>query len=169
MGGAIEESARDSAEGVVQDLGYRSTFPLLLNIGGQPTYFMSLKDSSELVKQYAMVNVSQYHLVATGTTVAECEENYLSLLSSKGVASIPESDFSVTTGVIADIRSAVMDGTSYYFIRLENEGLYCSFSAAKHPLVVILNVGDKVEIRSTQTTQGSFSGFLEGYEISLAN
>ena len=169
MGGAIEESARDSAEGVVQDLGYRSTFPLLLNIGGEPTYFMSLKDSSDLVKQYAMVNVAQYHLVATGTTVAECEASYLSLLSDKGVTVIPEADYTLTTGVIADIRSAVMNGTSWYFIQLEGEGLYTSFSAAEHPLVVILNVGDKVELRSAQTTLNSFSGFLEGHSISLIN
>ena len=46
--------------------GIRPPSPLLLNIGGQPTYFMSLKDSSQLVKMYAMVNVSQYQIVAQG-------------------------------------------------------------------------------------------------------
>lgn len=48
--GAVEASAMGSAEGQVQDLGYVATFPLLLNIDNQPTYFLTLKDGSGLVK-----------------------------------------------------------------------------------------------------------------------
>lgn len=43
--GAIEDSAMTSAEGKVQNLGYKATFPLLLNIDAEPTYFMALKDA----------------------------------------------------------------------------------------------------------------------------
>ena len=52
VSGATEQSAQASAQGAVEDLGYRATFPILLNINNQPTYFMSLKDSSGLVKMY---------------------------------------------------------------------------------------------------------------------
>ena len=69
VAGAKEYSAMDSAEGEVQNLRYTATFPLLLNISDQPTYFMALKDAAELVKMYAMVNVSQYQIVATGSEV----------------------------------------------------------------------------------------------------
>ena len=54
-----------SAQGQLQHLQYTATFPLLLNVGGQPTYFMAMKDKAQLVKQYAMVNVQQYQIVAT--------------------------------------------------------------------------------------------------------
>lgn len=164
VGGAIEESARDSAEGVVQDLGYKSTFPLLLNIGGEPTYFMSLKDQSQLVKQYAMVNVSQYQIVATGVTVAECEANYLALLSAQGITVEPDKPVNTTEGTIADIRTAVMNGNSRYFIRLSGSEMYYSFLAADHPLVVLLNVGDRVTITHALTTEGT-TIFLDGYSI----
>lgn len=60
---------------------YAATFPLLLNIADQPTYFMALKDAAGLVKMYAMVNVSQYQIVATGGDVAECESNYRQMLA----------------------------------------------------------------------------------------
>lgn len=70
--GAIEDSAMSSAEGQVQNLGYRATFPLLLNIAGEPTYFIALKDDAGLVKKYATVNVQKYHRVAIGDTVKEC-------------------------------------------------------------------------------------------------
>ena len=69
----------DSAEGELQNLRYTATFPLLLNVGGQPTYFMAMKDAAQLVKMYAMVNVQQYNIVATGNTVEECKQNYLEM------------------------------------------------------------------------------------------
>lgn len=165
VGGAIEESARDSAEGVVQDMGYNSTFPLLLNVGGEPTYFMSLKDASHLVKQYAMVNVSQYQLVATGATVAECEANYLKLLTSKGITSEEALPMSDVTGTIAEIRTAVMDGNSYYFFRLNGSEQFYSVSATEYPLAVILNVGDKVTITYEDAEGEEKSDILTGYSI----
>ena len=61
----------ESAEGQVQHLKYSSTFPLLLNISDRPTYFMSLKDGAGLVKMYAFVDVSQYQIVGTGSSVEE--------------------------------------------------------------------------------------------------
>ena len=64
ISGAEENSAMSSAEGKVQHLGYKATFPLLINVGGQPTYFMALKDSSGLVKSYAMLNIEKYQTVA---------------------------------------------------------------------------------------------------------
>lgn len=78
--GAEEYSAMSSAEGAVQQFSYDATFPLLLNISDQPTYFMALKDAAGLVKMYAMVNVQQYQIVATGNSVRQCQENYHELL-----------------------------------------------------------------------------------------
>ena len=48
-----------SAEGQVQNLHYMATFPLLLNISGEPTYFIALKDDAGLVKKYAMVKCTE--------------------------------------------------------------------------------------------------------------
>ena len=68
--GATETSAKSSAQSQVQQMRYSATFPLLLNIADQPTYFMALKGEDGLVKMYAMVNVQQYNIVETGQTVA---------------------------------------------------------------------------------------------------
>ncbi len=159
--GAIETSAMASAEGVVQDLGYSSTFPLLLNIGGEPTYFMSLKDSSDLVKMYAMVNVSQYQIVATGVTVAACESNYLSLLQQHGISVNVDEDSEIiidqsnVSGTVAEIRTAVLDGNSWYYIRLEGSEVFYAISATADRNVVILNVGDAVSIQVSPDATGS--------------
>ncbi len=144
--GATEEAAQLSAQGVVQDLGYVATFPILLNIAGEPTYFIPLKDATNLVKMYAMVNVAQYQLVATGTTVSECERQYIGMLSDKGITEQEEMPQGEVTGVIAEIRSAVVDGTTEYYIRLEGDWDFYSLSAAEAPLAILLNVGDEVKI-----------------------
>ena len=165
--GATEAAAKASAEGVVQDLKYTATFPLLLNIAGEPTYFIPLKDATNLVKSYAMVNVAQYQVVATGSSVSECEQKYIQMLANKGITSEDELPRTEVSGVIADIRSAVMDGNSYYFIQLEGDPTYYSISAAQNPLAVILNVGDQVTIQHTPAVEGQSSSILDGSSVTL--
>ncbi len=89
--GGTEASAQSAAEGRVKDLGYTATFPLLLNIGGEPTYFLSLKDvssGSSIVQQYALINVKQYNnnkMGANGRDLAECLSIYKNALESTGI------------------------------------------------------------------------------------
>ena len=151
VAGAEEYSAMDSARGQVQQMNYTATFPLLLNIADQPSYFMALKDAAGLVKMYAMVNVSQYQIVATGSTVADCESNYRLMLARNGL--IDQSDADITpsgqgqvTGTIAEIRSAVVDGNTWYYLRLQDGPVYYAISAADDKNVVILSVGDQVTV-----------------------
>ena len=144
--GATEAAARASAEGVVQDLGYVSTFPLLLNIAGEPTYFIPLLDNTNLVKSYAMVNVAQYQLVATGATVSACEQTYIQMLADKGVTTPEELPKTQASGTIAEIRSAVLSGSTYYFLRLEGETVFYALSAAQDRQAVTLNVGDRITL-----------------------
>lgn len=163
--GATEEAAKRSAEGVVQDLGYIATFPLLLNISGEPTYFIPLKDATNLVKTYAMVNVAQYQIVATGSTVSACEQSYIQMLRDKGVTQTEQLPQTEATGQIAEIRTAVIEGNSYYFIRLEGKKVFYALSAAQNRDVVILNVGDFVAIEHEISAEGNESGILNAYSI----
>lgn len=120
--GAIEDSAMSSAEGQVQNLGYRATFPLLLNISDQPTYFMALKDGAGLVKKYAMVNVQKYQWVAIGDTVKECEKAYVTLLATNGISQVKDSNdiYETITGKITAIAPVVVEGNTHYYVAVEN-------------------------------------------------
>lgn len=146
--GATEYSAMASANGELQNLRYEATFPLLLNVGGEPTYFMAMKDAAQLVKKYAMVNVQQYQIVATGDTVAECERKYLDMLERDGIldGSANLSGTETVDGTVADIRTAVMGGNSIYYISLIGNDTYYAISASEQPDVVILNAGDQVTV-----------------------
>ena len=165
--GATEYAAMASAEGVVQDLGYTATFPLLLNIAGEPTYFIPLKDATQLVKMYAMVNVAQYQIVATGTSVSSCEQAYIQMLSEKGLAQEEELPQTQFTGVVEEIRTAVINGNTHYFLRFTKNGMFFSFSAAQDPTVVTLDVGDTVTVQHEVLTEGVLKSIPAIYSIQL--
>ena len=164
VAGAEEYSAMDSARGQVQQMNYTATFPLLLNIADQPSYFMALKDAAGLVKMYAMVNVSQYQIVATGATVADCESNYRLMLARNGLidqgdADITPSGQGQVTGTIAEIRTAVVDGNTWYYLRLQDGTVYYAISAADDKNAVILSVGDSVTITFTEGDERILSAY----------
>ena len=150
IAGAEEFSAMNSAEGVVQHLNYSATFPLLLNVSNQPTYFMALKDYAGLVKMYAMVNVQQYQIVATGASVEECQSNYYKLLRQNkldtGEAPILPADEDTVTGIVTALRSAVIDGTTMYYVTLDADNTVYCISAGEVEKVILLNVGDRITI-----------------------
>ncbi len=146
--GATEASAMSSAEGQVQNLKYKATFPLLLNISGEPTYFIALKDDAGLVKKYAMVNVQKYQIVAIGDTVSECEENYTDLMYENGIKKKAEDTREVKsiTAKITKIAQGVVNGNSHFYIMLE--GLEDIFDVSVVDFIDIIkyDVGDTVTI-----------------------
>lgn len=144
--GATESSAMSSAEGQVQNLHYAATFPLLLNISGEPTYFIALKDDAGLVKKYAMVNVQKYQIVAIGDSVSQCEENYLELLLSSGVKEAEKDTREVltVTGEITKIAQAVIDGTSHYYLMVTDSDDIFDISVVDFIDVVRCEEGQKV-------------------------
>ena len=173
MSGAKEMSAMSSAQGEVQDYAYAATFPILLNISGEPTYFMSLKDQDSLVKRYAMVNVQNYQVVAIGKTIADCTQDYAQKLKQNNIKidvdidkiedatnntaegeqnTAPEVKLLTAVGVVDDIRTAVIGGESVYYISLQESDIYFSVEASKAVEVVILNVGDTVTIDYEQAS-----------------
>lgn len=144
--GATEAAAMSSAEGQVQNLKYMATFPLLLNISGEPTYFIALKDDAGLVKKYAMVNVQRYQIVAIGDSVSQCEENYLELLLSNGVKEEEKDTREVLeiSGKITKIAQAVLDGTSHYYLMVEGSEEIFDVSVVDFIDVVRCEVGQEI-------------------------
>ena len=180
VSGAKETSAMVSAQGEVQNYKYQATFPILLNISGEPTYFMSLKDSDSLVRRYAMVNVQNYQVVAIGEKIAECTKKYVDTLkmnnikidvdideienatNNNGEADEPETELLTKSGAIDDIRTAVINGNSVYYISLAEDNTYFAIKASDEEGVVILNVGDTVTV-SYEKAEG---GIVDAESIS---
>ncbi len=170
--GAKEQSAQASAEGLdeIKAAGYQATFPLLLNIAGEPTYFMALKDvradGSQIIQSYALINVKQYTKIKVyGKTLSDCLAKYIAQLEANGIKVDIDADDVVdpstqggenagtqvetksVTGKIADIRTQVVAGETCYYIKLEGGDVYYSISASKSEAAVILNTNDTVTIK----------------------
>lgn len=151
VAGATEESAMSSAEGQVQNLKYGSTFPLLINVDNQPTYFMALKDNAGLVKKYAMIDIQRYQNVAVGDTLEETEKSYKKLLRANGVSTDDDSGKATktdgtATGTISLISPVVLDGNSHYYVMLNGDGTLYDCPVANVVDIVRYKEGDSVTL-----------------------
>lgn len=151
VAGATEESAMSSAEGQVQNLKYESTFPLLINVDNQPTYFMALKDNAGLVKKYAMIDIQRYQNVAVGDTLEETEKSYKKLLRANGVSTDDDSGKATktdgtATGTISLISPVVLDGNSHYYVMLNGDGTLYDCPVANVVDIVRYKEGDSVAL-----------------------
>lgn len=182
-GGAMEQSAMDSAEDAVQNYGYASTFPILLDIEGQPTYFMSLYGDSNTVKGYALVNLDDKTIVGTGLvdnlksdvkSLNAAVENYIEALQDKGVIGnnvnindylVDENDAEgqeekpaekaiTVTGAISSIKTSVNDGNTVYY--LEIDGKYYYISVVDCMDVLLVNKGDTVTVTLKEKSDDTF-------------
>ncbi len=152
VNGAEEYSAMGSAEGQVQNLGYQATFPILLNISNEPTYFMALKDSAGLVKKYAMVNIQKYQNVAIGDTVSACQDAYIKLLNTSGITAGNTGDSKKMTGTIRRIAQSVLDGNSHFYLVLNDHEEIFDVPVQDFLQVVTLQEGDKVTVEYLEGT-----------------
>ncbi len=146
--GAEEHSAMAAAAGEVQEKGYVASFPSLVNISGQPTYIMVLKDAAGLVKLYALVNVENYSLVATGATQAEAMSSYKKLLTQNNI-NIGETD-ETTTITVENIRIAMVADVSTLYITDTNGDVYKGYLEADESLILI-RIGDTIELKYTES------------------
>lgn len=146
VSGATEASAMNSAEGQVQNLRYTATFPLLINVANQPTYFMALKDASGLPKKFAMIDIQRYQNVAVGDTVADTQTAYEALLATNGVLT-DTADLSAVeevSGTISAVAQAVVGGNSHFYVMLDGRDELFDFALPGLVDIVRYKVGDTI-------------------------
>ena len=144
--GAEEYSAMDSAVGQVQQMRYKSTFPLLINLNNRPTYLVSLKDDAGLVKMYGFIDVNDYQkVVVTDSSkgIQVAANNYLNNVSFE----VDDSLLIDKDIVIKSINTANIEGnTYYYFIDMNNNKYYVSINVDSKKLPFV-KVGDTLRIK----------------------
>lgn len=155
LSGATEEAAQKSAEGNVQQYGYRASFPLVINLDGVPTYFMTLKDSSGLIKQFALVNVKDYLIVGVGDSVQGAINSYKKVLvsGSSGDTQLPEGTEKKTLqGKVSRIASETKDGAITYRLIVDEQADIIFFaSSSLSDELALTKEGDKVKIEYYDT------------------
>ena len=140
VSGAKEYAAMASSEGQVQQMKYTSTFPLLINLENKPTYLMSLKDNAGLVKMYAFVDYVDYQKVVVTESsegIIKAAQNYL----GGNITTGEEINKEIT---IKSIKTAVLDGTTYYYIKADD--IYRASLKVSQNILPFLIVDDKIKI-----------------------
>ncbi len=153
--GAEEYSAMGAAEGEVQEKGYEASFPSLINVSGQPTYIMVLKDANSIVKMHALVNVENYSIVATGTTQTEAKQAYVELLKEEGIIEDePEPEEEIQKHAVeitvSERQLVTVSGESVLYLTGDDGNLYKQEISADEKLLLIQN-GQKLEIEYSET------------------
>ena len=151
--GAEEYGAMSAAEGVVQEKGYKASFPSLINVSGQATYIMVLKDASGYVRLYALVNVQHPSIVATAPKQDEAMKAYKELLVEDGIidsGKLPDSSLPSVTVTIADVKTYTVDGnTVFYFV--SEDGYYYKGLLRDFEDMIFFDIGDSAVISYEET------------------
>lgn len=151
--GANETSAMKSAESEVKNYGYQSTFPLLINIKGNPVYLMSLKDNG-LIKMYATVSAIDYQKVATVYSDEGLEalvKKTLNVLGTSG-EDISEDSMKKKEIIVSDVQRLSVDGNTIYYIQADDKTTYkITFSTKYENQLAFLKPGDKLNISYVDT------------------
>ncbi len=169
LSGATETAAMRSAEGKVQNYRYRATFPILVNLGGKPIYFMTLKDSSGLVKMFSFVSVSDFSLVGVGDTVREARDNFQLAMADSRVGRISEKlEGGVSLeGTVIRFGSDIKDGRTYYYFRLDSapDKVFIATSNLSN-LLPLTGTGDRLRVTYLQASDQEI-GLTEFSNLSL--
>ena len=151
--GANETSAMKSAESEVKNYGYESTFPLLINIKGNPVYLMSLKDNG-LIKMYAAVSAVDYQKVATVYSDEGLEllvKKTLNVLGSSGEDASEES-LKKANILVGEVERLNVDGTTMYYIKSQEGDMFkITFATKYENQLAFLKPGDELNITYVDT------------------
>ena len=148
MSGATETAAMSSAQGKVQQYGYIASFPMIINLDGEPTYFMTLKDNAGLIKQYAFVSVATYTDVGTGETISAALRNYRQTLRENNSGKVETSigDETVTGTVLRIASESIGDTITYRVILEEQQNRIFTIPYDASAELSLTQPGDRVRI-----------------------
>ncbi len=135
--GAEESSAQIAAEGLISNMKYSASFPVLINVDGVETYFMVLKDAGGLVQRYALCNIKNYAKCVEAASIDEAiikykkeigliaaDDSYEDTDTEKNETNVDtnEETFELT-GIVKDVKEAQIKGYTYYYFTVEGSDI----------------------------------------------
>lgn len=146
---AEEFSAMSSAEGSVQETGYKATFPLLVNLNGKPMYILSLKDASGLIKEYALVDVQNYQRVYVENSVEKLLVSYAAENPINIENLETEESLTAVVGTVESLQAVVKDGNTVYYFMID--GTIYQAPIQLNDALPFLQEGQEIELEINET------------------
>lgn len=177
--GAEESSAQIAAEGLVSNMKYSASFPTIVNIENEETYFMTLKDSGGLVQRYAFCNMKNYSKCVCASTIEEAiklykiEMNFISKepqndTNSSGVNGNNQQNdeeshvYEEKTGNVTFVSEAQIDGYTYYYFVIDGDEnlLFISSIENSNKQPLKLQIGAKVTVKYYESKEENGIGIV---------
>lgn len=150
--GIAESRAMGVAEGRVQEKGYTASYPLLLMIGGEETYFMLMRDASNNLCGYAFVNYKDYTKTSVNESLLIAQTEYIkSCATTDSATSMNNTALNVAKGNIFQISNEVVDGNTVWYVRLGGNGPIFAFHSSLAPEIVFAEEGWYIEIKYVES------------------
>ena len=146
--GATEYAAQSSAEGKVQEKGYKASLPIPYNINNIPAYVMTLKDDGGLVKMFAMVDISDYTIVGVGNTMRETLTAFKNVYNMADNKINPNSvsNKKIVKSIVTRIQNDVKNGNSFYYFKVKDyPNIFVGSSQISSQLPVTI-IGDSIAV-----------------------
>lgn len=153
--GADETSAMKSAQDEVKNYGYESTFPVLVNVNGNPTYLMSLRSSAGensttgVIKMYAMVDATDYQKVTTVSVEEGLDTLKKQMLEIQGTSGKVDTskDIKEVTITVSNVQKIFVEGNTKFYFQDEKGNKYkIDFSTKYEDQLAFLKNGDTLTI-----------------------
>lgn len=153
ISGATEDAAQSSAEGLVQQYGYKASNFIPYNVAGNVTYIGALKDSEGLVKGVAAINMENYAIGGWGNNVNDAIRSYKQALASRGNSNLNIGGVvsgKTVEGKVLRFASDNKNGNTSYFFTIEgNDGYIFTANSNLDQKIPLTKIGDKIKVKFT--------------------
>lgn len=150
--GISESKAMGVAEGRVQEKGYKASYPLLLMVGGQETYFMLMRDANENLCGYAFVSYKDYSKATVADTLITAQTQYMKEISATTSADILDNlELSSGTAAIRYIGNEVKNGDTIWYVTLDGNNHIFTLTSDVEPLIVFAEEGNMATVEYVES------------------
>lgn len=148
VSGVNEEEAKRIVEdqNFAKAARYTATSPVLYNVRGVPTYFMTLKGGSGNVTGYAFMAVTNRQAVGVGSSKREAENNYLQALYRTSNDVIQDGAVKSTEAKTLTVKDIMHENNVYFILFEEIPGQEFTASSEFFPCLRWVKNGHKVNV-----------------------
>ena len=168
--GLIEETAKQNAQNApyARERSYVAGEPILYNMGGYPTYLMTLSGDDHVPRMYAFASVQYMQGVGVGDTVDTALANYRAALQNVRRQQLGQRAFPRETAE-APIGRIVRDGNAWMFLLPEQSGAEFLAPNNLSPELKYTQEGDRVRLTYERTPESRTRNVVafENLEVDL--
>jgi hypothetical protein len=153
VAGVSEAQAQAVAEGLVQEKGYKASFPVPIKCNDTRAMFMIMRDDNKNIVGYTLVSYDDYTKSAYATSIKDVVTKFFGNAGENVEITISNEKPKVLTGIISAVATEVVDGRTVYYFIIEDKVFTCNSKVNTN--IVFAKEGYKVKIEYLPSKNGN--------------